>query len=90
MININAEWKYSQGDFAGAEQMNYEDGNWEQVGLPHSFSIPYFMSSSFYVGYGWYRKHLTLNETDLSRNLSLEFEGVFQEAEVFVNGKLAG
>lgn len=90
VININAEWKYSQGDFAGAEQMNYEDGNWEQVGLPHSFSIPYFMSSSFYVGYGWYRKHLTLNETDLSRNLSLEFDGVFQEAEVFVNGKLAG
>ena len=42
VININAEWKYSQGDFAGAEQMNYEDGNWEQVGLPHSFSIPYF------------------------------------------------
>lgn len=90
VININAEWKYSKGDIMGAEQMNYDDSNWEQVGLPHSFSIPYFMSSSFYVGYGWYRKHFQLTEKDLARKLFLEFDGVFQEAEVFVNGKLAG
>ena len=90
VTNINNCWKYAQGDYTGAEQVGYDDGNWENIGIPHSFSIPYFMAKDFYVGYGWYRKHLQLNEEDLTKKLFLEFDGVFQEAEVFVNGKLAG
>ncbi|WP_195209036.1 MULTISPECIES: glycoside hydrolase family 2 TIM barrel-domain containing protein [Bacteroides] len=90
VTNINNSWKYSKGDFKGAEQADYNDGSWENIGLPHSFSIPYFMSKDFYVGYGWYRKHLLLDKEDLTKKLFLEFDGVFQEAEVFVNGKLAG
>ena len=90
VINLNNGWKYSQGDYTGAEQIGYDDESWEDIGIPHSFSIPYFMSKDFYVGYGWYRKHLQLNEEDLKKKLFLEFDGVFQEAEVFVNGKLAG
>ena len=90
VTNINNCWKYAQGDYTGAELVGYDDGNWENIGIPHSFSIPYFMAKDFYVGYGWYRKHLQLNEEDLTKKLFLEFDGVFQEAEVFVNGKLAG
>lgn len=90
VININNSWKYAQEDYTGAEQVVYDDGSWENIGIPHSFSIPYFMSKDFYVGYGWYRKHLHLNDDDLKKKLFLEFDGVFQEAEVFVNGKLAG
>lgn len=90
VININNCWKYAQGDYNGAEQVDYDDENWEDIGIPHSFSIPYFMAKDFYVGYGWYRKHLQLDEEDLTKKLFLEFDGVFQEAEVFVNGKLVG
>lgn len=88
--NINNTWKYAQGDYTGAEQVDYDDSCWENIGIPHSFSIPYFMAKDFYVGYGWYRKHLQLDEKDLTKKLFLEFDGVFQDAEVFVNGKLAG
>jgi beta-galactosidase len=90
IINLNREWKYTRGDHQGAERQVFNDEGWEQVGLPHSFSIPYFMSKDFYVGYGWYRKSLKLTVNELSRKIFLEFDGVFQEAEVFVNGKLAG
>ena len=62
VTNINNIWKYVQGDYTGAEQIGYDDESWEDIGIPHSFSIPYFMSKDFYVGYGWYRKHLQLNE----------------------------
>lgn len=89
-INLNREWKYVRGDYQGAEQQVFNDEEWEQVGLPHSFSIPYFMSKDFYIGYGWYRKSLKLGMNELSRKIFLEFDGVFQEAEIFVNGKLAG
>lgn len=86
--NLNREWKYAKGDFQGAERPSFDDREWENVGLPHSFSIPYFMSRDFYVGYGWYRRSLTLTRQDLSKRIFLEFDGVFQEAEVFVNGRL--
>lgn len=87
---INREWKYIQGDFPDAKHTDYDDSHWENIGLPHSFSIPYFLSKDFYVGYGWYRKTLYLSKETLSRKAYLEFDGVFQEAEVFVNGALAG
>lgn len=89
-INLNREWKYAKGDYQGAERQAFNDEEWEPVGLPHSFSMPYFMSKDFYVGYGWYRKSLKLSANELSRKIFLEFDGVFQEAEVFVNGMPAG
>ena len=89
-ININAFWKYQQGDITGAQAPAYDDAAWQAVGLPHSFSIPYFMSQDFYTGYGWYRKHLALPDALGGKRVSLEFDGVFQEAEVFVNGKSVG
>ena len=56
VVNLNREWTYQRGDYPGAERAAYDDSQWEHIGLPHSFSIPYFMSSEFYTGYGWYRK----------------------------------
>ncbi|MEG1866338.1 MAG: glycoside hydrolase family 2 TIM barrel-domain containing protein [Bacteroides sp.] len=86
-INFNREWKYARGDFQQAEAATFNDKAWENVGLPHSFSIPYFMSKDFYVGYGWYRKSVSFSAKDLAKKLFLEFDGVFQESEIFVNGK---
>lgn len=87
-VNLNREWKYMRGDYKEAAFPDFEDRDWETTGLPHSFSIPYFMSNDFYVGYGWYRKKLVLTEKELSHRLFLEFDGIFQEAEIFINGKL--
>jgi len=88
--NFNADWRFTLGDIAGAQEPGFNDSAWEQIGLPHSFSIPYFRSPSFYVGYGWYRKTFSLPRLPVGRRLSLEFEGAFQEAEVFVNGTAVG
>ena len=89
-VNLNREWTYKIGDYENAEQPLYDDTSWDPVGLPHSFSVPYFLSKDFYVGYGWYRKHLALDKADMDKRLFLEFDGVFQQAEVYVNGHLAG
>lgn len=88
--NWNKFWRFYLGDTAKAQSIDFHDEDWSLISLPHSFSIPYFMSKDFYIGYGWYRKELQLKKTDLSRVLTLEFDGVFQEAEVFVNGEKAG
>jgi hypothetical protein len=67
-------------------RINLDDSAWQRIGLPHTFDLPYFRTPEFYVGYGWYRKRLDLPEDLSQRRIFLEFEGVFQEAEIHVNG----
>lgn len=87
---LNHGWRYFKGDTIGAEKTDFDDTRWENIGLPHSFSIPYFMSKDFYVGFGWYRKTVEMSKSDLEKYVTLDFEGVFQDCEVFVNGRKMG
>lgn len=89
-INFNREWKFIRNDIPGAESVDYDDSQWVDIGIPHNFSIPYEMQASFYVGYGWYRKEFEVSEAMAGKKTELEFEGVFQEAEIYVNGQPAG
>jgi hypothetical protein len=89
-ISFNREWKFVLGDPPGAQAAAFDDRQWNDIGLPHSFSIPYFAAPQFYVGYGWYRKHFEVPAEWTGKRLFLEFEGAFQDAEVFVNGRRIG
>jgi len=86
-LNFNREWKFTLGDHPGAEAVSYDDAKWDVIGLPHSFSIPYFGATRFYTGYGWYRKAFNVPQDWAGKRLFLEFEGAFQDAEIFVNGR---
>jgi len=88
--NINRDWKFIREDVKGAEVPAYNDDGWSPVHLPHTFSLPYFLWPDFYTGYGWYRKHLKVPSGWMGKNVSLEFEAAFQEAEIFVNGRKVG
>ena len=88
--NVDRGWKFLLGDDVRASDAAFDDSRWQYVNLPHSFSEPYFRSPDFYVGYGWYRRHIRVDAAVVKRQASLEFEGVFQDAEVWVNGKRAG
>lgn len=87
---IDRDWKFYRGDLPGAEKKVFADADWERVNIPHSFSIPYFLSSRFYSGYGWYRKQLHIPCHDTYSRYFLEFDGVFRTAEVYVNGVSVG
>ncbi|MDH3323221.1 MAG: beta-galactosidase, partial [Flavobacteriaceae bacterium] len=89
--NINRAWQFTFSDESDDFSKEVSvSGNWEKVGLPHSFSLPYFRSESFYTGYGWYQKNLQIDENWIGQSISLEFDGVFQVAEIFINGKKVG
>ena len=50
--------------------------------------MPYFAADRFYVGYGWYRKHFAASPDWVQqKRVNLEFDGAFQVAELFVNGR---
>ena len=85
--SFNAGWRFHLGDIGGAEKAGFDDRDWQAVGLPHSFSMPYFQAPEVYVGYGWYRKDLVLPAVPAGRRWTLEFEAAFQTADVYVNGR---
>ena len=88
--NFNQSWKFKRADVSGAEATAFDDSSWGNVGLPHSFSLPYFMSPKFYVGYGWYRKHFTVPSSWSGKSAFLEFQAAFDQAVIYVNGKQVG
>ncbi|MEI6078183.1 MAG: glycoside hydrolase N-terminal domain-containing protein, partial [Verrucomicrobiota bacterium] len=88
--NFNQSWKFKLGDYAGAEAVSFSDSAWSSIGLPHSFSQPYFLWSQFYTGYGWYRKHFTAPAEWTGKRIFLEFQAAFQDAQIYVNGTLVG
>ncbi|HUZ07683.1 MAG TPA: glycoside hydrolase family 2 TIM barrel-domain containing protein [Candidatus Paceibacterota bacterium] len=89
-VNFNREWKFQLGDVAGADAAAFDDSKWDDANLPHSFSMPYFAADRFYVGYGWYRKHFDVPRAWSGKRINLEFDGVFQVAEIWVNGQRIG
>lgn len=89
-LNFNRDWKFYLGDAAEGQTNDFDDTSWTDIALPHTFDLPYNMSSSFYVGYGWYRKRFEVKQEDLTKTFSLDFEGSFQITELYVNEKLVG
>lgn len=85
---LNNEWKFVYG-YRNADEIDDLE-NWSDIGLPHSFGIPYFMENEFYVGYGCYWKKLYIESEYLSKRILLEFLGVFQCAEIYLNGTMLG
>jgi hypothetical protein len=90
-LNFNRDWRFQLGDVTSAADASFDDAKWDAANLPHSFSLPYFAANDkFYVGYGWYRKHFNVPADWAGQRINLEFDGVFQVAEVFVNGQRVG
>lgn len=99
-ININLGWKHCFGELPGAEAVGYNDTKWTSVDIPHDASIyGEFLkqgeSRSSRNGYrplrrGWYRKHISVPSEWLKQRVVLEFEGVYRDARLYVNGKTSG
>ncbi|WP_168801443.1 glycoside hydrolase family 2 protein [Glycomyces buryatensis] len=83
---INDDWTFAYGEHPGAEG-EPPSPDWYDVGLPHSFDLPDFREQRFYVGHGCYRRAVEVPPEWLGKWIALEFLGVFQIAEVYVNGR---
>ena len=88
--NFNQAWKFKRADVSGAQATTFDDSTWGNIGLPHSFGLPYFASTKFYVGYGWYRKHFTVPSSWSGMSVFLEFQAAFDQAQIYVNGTQVG
>ena len=92
---FDADWRFSLGEFPSAALPAFDDKGWRLVELPHDWSAEGPFSANYgsgngYApgGVGWYRKHFSLPESAKGRIATLEFDGVYDHAEVWVNGHL--
>lgn len=97
-INFNDHWRFNLGDASGAQAPAFNDAMWEDVTLPHDYSMDqaYTTSGEAESGYlpggvGWYRKTFTVDPTwKAAKRLSIHFDGVYMNAEVYLNGHKLG
>jgi hypothetical protein len=89
-FNLNPDWRTTSGDPAGAQQPAFDDRAWALVTLPHAFNEKEAFArdiKTLSTGITWYRKRITLPAGAAAGKAFLEFEGVRQAAEVWVNGR---
>jgi len=98
-LNFNYDWRFIKADVPGAEVSSFDDSKWDTVATPHSFndvdSFRNLISHSggdtgTYKGLSWYRKHFKLPAALAGNRVFLEFEGMRQAGDIFLNGKQVG
>jgi beta-galactosidase len=84
------EWSFQKGKINYAEKFSFETKDWETVKVPHTYSMDAIENKGYYKGDAWYRTTVEISSSMAGERLFIRFEGVGQEAEVFVNEKNVG
>jgi beta-galactosidase len=96
---FDSNWKFFLGDPPAVSTVNFDDKNWRNLDLPHDWSIegtpdkdnPMGTDGGYFPsGIGWYRKSFTVPASWKAKQVSIYFEGVYMNSEVFINGKSLG
>ncbi|NDV80700.1 glycoside hydrolase family 2 TIM barrel-domain containing protein [Bacteroides sp. 51] len=91
------DWKFTLGDPRNAMSPAYNDAGWTEVQLPHDWSISLPVEKSkgvnmgfFPGGIGWYRKTFEVPVEYKGKKVSIHFDGVYHQSDVYINGKHLG
>jgi beta-galactosidase len=98
-LNLNIGWQFLREDVPGAEAPSFDDTKWSTVSTPHTFNdVDSFRKiishgggdRGTYKGIAWYRKHFRLPAEIMGKKIFLEFEGMRQAGDMYLNGKQIG
>ena len=98
--NFDADWLFILADSAMMSEVDYNDSFWRRLDVPHDWAI----EGDFYVGnpsgagggalpggIGWYRKHFQVKSEEVkSEKFFIEFDGVYMNSTVYINGQKVG
>jgi beta-galactosidase len=97
--NFGKDWKFNLGDVKNGQDPVLDDTKWRVLDLPHDWSIEGKFSEknpatpgggALPGGIGWYRKSFTIPESEKGRLAFIEFDGVYRNSEVWINGHFLG
>jgi beta-galactosidase len=104
-ILFDFDWKFYRGDVENGQVADFNDSTWRTLDLPHDWSIedipgtnsPFDSAAIWAIdggyltgGTGWYRKTFEVPENIAGKKLSFYFEGIYMNADVWLNGMHLG
>jgi beta-galactosidase len=98
-VSFNEGWKFFLGDVPEAGNEKFDDSAWRSLKLPHDWSIegPFSEKNPAGVGggalpggIGWYRKTFEISAADKNKNIFIDFDGIYRNSEVWINGHYLG
>ncbi|WP_372772788.1 sugar-binding domain-containing protein [Mangrovibacterium sp.] len=98
-IDFNAGWRFSLQDLPTASKVDFDDTGWKNLSIPHDWAHEGGVSKDgaqseqggyFDGGIGWYRKSFDVPAEWLSKLVTIEFDGVYMNSEVWINGHYLG
>ncbi|ALI99872.1 glycoside hydrolase family 2 protein [Rufibacter tibetensis] len=87
--NFNSDWKVLVGDPAGAKDAGFADQSWKKVTLPYAWNEDDAFRKDIVdhpTGIAWYRKRFKLPASAKGQKVFLEFEGIRQAGDFYLNG----
>jgi len=92
-FNFNSGWRYKVDDLQDARNAEFDDSGWKAVTLPHAFNEDEAFKVAIdkhSTGIVWYRKRFKLPAGQKDRKVFLEFEGIRQAGDFYLNGQYIG
>jgi beta-galactosidase len=98
-VSFNQDWRFQLGDVPQGQDATLNDSAWRRLNLPHDWSIEGEFSEKHPTGtgggalpggVGWYRKTFALPLTAKGKLIFIEFDGVYRNSEVWLNGHYLG
>lgn len=96
---INSGWQFHIGEVDEAYAVDFDDSGWRRLNLPHDWSIEGEFNEQHPAGVGggalpggigWYRKSFVVPESDSGKIISITFDGIYRNSEVWINGDYLG
>ena len=97
--SFNQNWSFNLGDTPEASEKDFKDADWRKLDLPHDWSIEGTFDEKHPAtagggalpgGIGWYRKTFTLEESQKDKIHYIQFDGIYMNSEVWINGHYLG
>ena len=97
--SFNDDWKFILEDDKNFSSVKYDDSNWRNLNLPHDWAIEGNFSidnpsgvtgGALPGGIGWYRKSFNVSKNKVNKKYFIDFDGVYMNSEVYINGHFLG
>lgn len=100
-VLFDFDWRFHRGELENGEHPDIDDSAWRIISLPHDWSIedlpgkstPFDSTATGGIDYGflvggtaWYRKNFDFPESENGKKVSLYFEGIYMNSDVWLNG----
>ena len=98
-VSFDQGWKFHLGDVTGAQATTFDDSAWTSLDVPHDWSISLAFNQGSKAGggggyldggTGWYRKTFTLPAASSGQKVFVQFDGVYMDSTVYLNGTQIG